>query len=238
MSFHTFSALHHIRDLFVVLISIMASAALLCVRSTSDCLELARVGKSWQELALLIHCQDLALGSRVAPPLDAGWHGAKFACLQKVSPPFQGAVLGVATPPFRSAGGRVWGAGGRLGGGEVHQTAGGGALRRKAAVVQHGGGAASGGIGGLGAAWLVAAEEVMVGLAGHRWPGRAGQAWNSAPPACQPVVGNHGLIPVKLSSTPLPSSTNQFQGKLSPFRLLPIKQNFLANRKHLRRSKN
>ena len=126
---------------------------------------------------------------------------------------------------------------GRLGGGEVHQTGGAGAGRRKAAVVQHGGGAASGGIGGLGAAWLVAAEEVMVGLAGHRWPGRAGQAWNSAPPACQPVVGNHGLIPVKLSSTPLPSSTNQFQGKLSPFRLLPIKQKFFAIRKHLRRSK-
>ena len=62
-------------------------------------------------------------------------------------------MLGVATPPFRSAGGRVWGAGGRLGGGEVHQTAGAGAVRRKAAVVQHGGGAASGGIGGLGAAW-------------------------------------------------------------------------------------
>ena len=152
--------------------------------------------------------------------------------------PSRGLCWGVATPPFRSAGGRVWGGGGRLGGGEVHQTAGAGAGRRKAAVVQHGGGAASGGIGGLGAAWLVAAEEVMVGLAGHRWPGRAGQAWNSAPPACQPVVGNHGLIPVKLSSMPLPSSTNQFQGKLSPFRLLPIKQKFFAIRKQLRRSKN
>ena len=53
----------------------------------------------------------------------------------------------------------------------MHQTAGAGAGRRKAAVVQHGGGAASGGIGGLGAAWLVAAEEVMVGLAGQGRPG-------------------------------------------------------------------
>ena len=53
------------------------------------------------KLALLIHCQELALGSRVAPPLDAGWHSAKFACLQKVPPASQGCSLGAATPPPR-----------------------------------------------------------------------------------------------------------------------------------------
>ena len=155
----------------------MASASLLCVRSTSDCLELARVGKSWQELARVGITNTLprpGAGDQGRAAIGRRMARRQIRMFAESLPlPSRGLCWGGATPPFRSAGGRVLGGGGRLGGGEVHQTAGAGAGRRKAAVVQHGGGAASGGIGGLGAAWLVAAEEVMVGLAGHRWPGRA-----------------------------------------------------------------
>ena len=108
VSFQTFSALHQIKGPPP---SLNIHHGFCRSPFRAPYLRLPRVGKSWQELALLIHCQDLALGTRVAPPLDAGWHGAKFACLQKVSPPFQGAVLGGCHAPFpvcrwKSLGGR------------------------------------------------------------------------------------------------------------------------------------
>ena len=126
----------------------MASAPLLCVRSTSDCLELARVG-------ITNTLPRPGAGEQGRAAIGRRMARRQIRMFAESLPSLPGGCAGgVATPPFRSAGGRVWGGGGRLGGGEVHQTAAGaGAGRRKAAVVQHGGGAASGGIGGLGAAW-------------------------------------------------------------------------------------
>ena len=58
-------------------------------------------------LPLLIHCQELALGSRVAPPLDAGRPPFQIRMFAESPPPSQGCFYRAATPPSWTHRGKV-----------------------------------------------------------------------------------------------------------------------------------